>query len=257
MRDVFDQIVAVQVKPMKQRDAALDLVRGVSALAVMLGHLRAFLLVDFGGVPAPGLLTKVFYFATGLGHEAVMVFFVLSGYFVGGSVLAGLGKGSFRWGGYAAARLTRLWMVLFPALILTLAADWVGQRANPAAYAGGLNHVFKSGPTPVEPAALGPLAFLGNLFFVQTVAVPVYGSNGPLWSLANEFWYYLVFPLLAVSVWRLTRRTHRKPDVQPPPGPPLLAAFSSVVCRLSPVFYPLLSCFSGFRDPWSSRAWCG
>jgi len=25
---------------------------------------------------------------------------------------------------------------------------------------------------------------------------PVYGSNGPLWSLCNEFWYYLAFPLL-------------------------------------------------------------
>jgi len=220
---------------MKQRDATLDLVRGVSALAVMLSHLRAFLLVDFGGVPAPGLFMKVFYFATGLGHQAVMVFFVLSGYFVGGSVLAGLRKESFRWGGYAAARLTRLWMVLLPALVLTLAADWVGQRANPGAYAGGLNHVFMSGPTPVEPAALGPLAFLGNLFFVQTVAVPVYGSNGPLWSLANEFWYYLLFPLFAVSIWRLTRRTHRNPDVQPPPGPPLSGqSLGSGLCRSAP-----------------------
>ena len=247
MRDVFDQIVAVQVKPMKQRDAALDLVRGVSALLVMLGHLRGFLIVDYGGVPAPGLLTKVFYFATGLGHEAVMVFFVLSGYFVGGSVLAGLGKGSFRWGGYAAARLTRLWMALGPALLLTLAADLVGRQMNPEAYAGGLAHLFSSGPQSSEPASLAPSTFLGNFFFLQTVTLPVYGSNGPLWSLANEFWYYLVFPLLAVSVWRLTRRTHRKPDVQRPPGPPLLAAFSSgsllssVACRLSPVFCPPLS----------------
>ena len=36
---------------------------------------------------------------------------------------------------------------------------------------------------------------VGNLFFVQTVSVPVYGTNGPLWSLANEFWYYVLFPL--------------------------------------------------------------
>ena len=41
--------------------------------------------------------------------------------------------------------------------------------------------------------------FLGNLFFVQTIIVPVFGDNGPLWSLANEFWYYLLFPLLFLS----------------------------------------------------------
>jgi peptidoglycan/LPS O-acetylase OafA/YrhL len=31
---------------------------------------------------------------------------------------------------------------------------------------------------------------------MQTIVAPVFGSNGPLWSLANEFWYYLTFPLL-------------------------------------------------------------
>jgi peptidoglycan/LPS O-acetylase OafA/YrhL len=30
---------------------------------------------------------------------------------------------------------------------------------------------------------------------------PTYGSNGPLWSLANEFWYYLVFPLAAAALF--------------------------------------------------------
>lgn len=38
-------------------------------------------------------------------------------------------------------------------------------------------------------------ALVGNCFFMQTILVPVFGSNGPLWSLANEFWYYLIFPL--------------------------------------------------------------
>ncbi len=193
---------------MKQRDSLLDLVRGVSALLVMLGHLRAFLFVDYGEVAGSGRLTKAFYFATGLGHQAVMVFFVLSGYLVGGSVIAGLRKGSFRWGGYAAARLVRLWMVLLPALLLTLGADLAGRHVNAAAYAGGLNSQFMSGPTVAEPASLDGLTFLGNLGFVQTIAVPVYGSNGPLWMLANMFWYYVLFPLLAVGIWQATRFVH-------------------------------------------------
>jgi len=32
---------------MKQRDGILDLIRGISALLVMLGHLRAFLFIDY------------------------------------------------------------------------------------------------------------------------------------------------------------------------------------------------------------------
>src|SRR5207302_8969523 len=38
--------------------------------------------------------------------------------------------------------------------------------------------------------------FLGNLLGLQTVCVPSFGSNGPLWSLANEWWYYCFFILL-------------------------------------------------------------
>lgn len=35
--------------------------------------------------------------------------------------------------------------------------------------------------------------------------VPIFGSNGPLWSLANEFWYYVLFSLAAFDIgnnWR-------------------------------------------------------
>jgi peptidoglycan/LPS O-acetylase OafA/YrhL len=35
----------------------------------------------------------------------------------------------------------------------------------------------------------------------QTILGPVLGSNGPLWSLANEAWYYLAGPLLFVLLF--------------------------------------------------------
>jgi peptidoglycan/LPS O-acetylase OafA/YrhL len=44
--------------------------------------------------------------------------------------------------------------------------------------------------------------FLGNLAFLQTILVPPWGSNGPLWSLACEFWYYIWFPALALLLRR-------------------------------------------------------
>jgi peptidoglycan/LPS O-acetylase OafA/YrhL len=40
---------------------------------------------------------------------------------------------------------------------------------------------------------------VGNVFFLQTIVVPTFGSNGPLWSLANEFWYYMLFPAIGVA----------------------------------------------------------
>lgn len=36
----------------------------------------------------------------------------------------------------------------------------------------------------------------GNLLFVQETYVPVFGSNGPLWSLKYEWWFYMLYPLL-------------------------------------------------------------
>jgi peptidoglycan/LPS O-acetylase OafA/YrhL len=42
--------------------------------------------------------------------------------------------------------------------------------------------------------------FLANMFFMQTITSPVFGLNGPLWSLANEFWYYMLFPLLVIAI---------------------------------------------------------
>jgi peptidoglycan/LPS O-acetylase OafA/YrhL len=189
---------------MKHRDGILDLVRGLSALLVMLGHLRAFIFLDFGEIKSENAVARIFYFTTGLGHQAVVVFFVLSGYFVGGSILSQLDKGSFTWRGYGAARLTRLWVVLLPALLFTLGIDLLGQQWNPEAYAGGLNERFMSGPTAAGPAAHDWVTFLGNLSFIQTVSVPVYGTNGPLWSLTNEFWYYVIFPLVTVGMVHLS-----------------------------------------------------
>ena len=66
------------------RNLWLDLLRGLSALVVCLGHLRNAILVDGSDLIHPSITLKAFYFITGFGHQAVMVFFVLSGYFVGG-----------------------------------------------------------------------------------------------------------------------------------------------------------------------------
>ena len=179
------------------RSLTLDGLRGVAALLVCAGHLRAAMLVSMAEQASPSLLNKLLYLLTGLGHQAVMVFFVLSGYLVGGSVLnAGA---NFTWRRYGEARLSRLWTVLLPCLALTWLADMATAQIQPAVLGGAGARLWASGPQAGQYDVSAWVA-LGNVFFVQTLLVPVFGSNGPLWSLANEFWYYVLFPLMLLAV---------------------------------------------------------
>lgn len=176
----------------------LDMLRGLASLAVVSGHVRACLFVHYGDVISSNVAVKVVYFLTSLGHQAVIAFFALSGYLVGGAALKSMIGGRWSLTDYAVARLSRLWTVVVPALALTLILDLTGVALGGAAgYAGTYYPLLVSGPQLTAPADHSLATLLANLAFLQTVTAPVYGSNGPLWSLANEFWYYVVFPLAA------------------------------------------------------------
>jgi peptidoglycan/LPS O-acetylase OafA/YrhL len=179
------------------RSLWLDLIRGSSALLVCLGHLRNAILVDYSELVHPNILIKAFYALTSFGHQAVMVFFVLSGYFVGGAVLRAGSK--FSWASYLTSRLTRLWVVLIPSLFITWFVGQILLDYAPAVLAGANVESWHSGPKPSEYSVDFSTLF-ANIFFLQTIVSPVFGLNSPLWSLANEFWYYMLFPLLAMAV---------------------------------------------------------
>jgi peptidoglycan/LPS O-acetylase OafA/YrhL len=190
---------------LEPRHVWLDLVRGLSALAVAAGHLRLVMMCDYGDLREPQPWQTAFYLLTGLSSQAVMVFFVLSGFLVGGSVLRAGPR--FHFGEYAIARLVRLWVVLLPALVFTLLVDEVTDSLDARMTSGGLFARWTSGPMP-GAYSTSTVTFLGNLAFVNTVFVESYGSNGPLWSLACEFWYYLLFPILMRAAGLVGDRPH-------------------------------------------------
>jgi peptidoglycan/LPS O-acetylase OafA/YrhL len=186
----------------------LDAARGAAASIVLVGHLRIFFVRSVPAAETHASLAetakpagapvekKVFGFA----HEAVMIFFVLSGFLVGGSVIRMLRQGAWSWKKYLIHRTVRLWMVLIPALAIGYTLDRIGVH-----YFLGKGTVYDMGPE--APAwdllsRLTPLTFLGNLFFLQGGRVSPLGTNQPLWSLGYEFWYYLAFPLLALALTR-------------------------------------------------------
>jgi peptidoglycan/LPS O-acetylase OafA/YrhL len=173
----------------------ISMLRGLAAIEVAAAHLRADVYPGLRTVADPSIWFKGFAFATGFAHHAVLVFFVISGWLVGGSLLD-----KFRQpdaiASYAIDRVTRLWTVLIPTFMLTLLF-------------GLGTGVISAQSIDFSPANdYSALVFGANLVGLQTIAVPAFGGNFPLWSLANETWYYLLFPLL-VLLFGARRRVPR------------------------------------------------
>ena len=142
----------------------LDLLRSLAAFAVVIDHAPS--MFDLPGVPR-------------WGHHAVMVFFVLSGYVI--CHTADTRETTPR--AFLVARFARLWSVLFPAMALTIACDFAGRRfgLNSAAY----DLVHFDWPLIRTGAVLGFVA-------ESWVSIQPF-SNGVVWSLCVEFWYYMLF----------------------------------------------------------------
>ena len=180
--------------------AAYDIARATAALAVLTSHARSFLLLDDRDQPALSGLGQLFYGLTAVGHQAVIVFFVVSGALVTRSMLALDAGGLWSWQRFATARLTRLWIVLLPCLLLGGCLDRLGMLLGDGLVYAGHYGALRPASPPV-PVRLDWPTLTGNVAFLQTIIVPPYGSNVPLWSLANEAWYYLA-AFLAWSAWR-------------------------------------------------------
>lgn len=175
----------------------LDLLRGVTAFAVFIGHLRTLYFVDFAAIEA-NVQTKVFFFLTGFGHQSVIIFFVLSGFFIAKTTQSAVDRHRWRFKDYLINRIVRLETVLLPTLILGLCLDTIGLHffAQVESYAGQIPSLLYVSPV----GKLDIVTFFGNVLFLQNIIADTFGTNAPLWSLANEFWYYMIFPLLYFSL---------------------------------------------------------
>lgn len=156
----------------------LDLVRFLAACEVILFHSNRRSLAAFH-VPLADW-----------GHEAVIVFFVLSG-FVIPYVTAARENDPVA---YSASRISRIYSLALPTVLLTPILDGIGRSLNLAAYDG----------SPFDwwiVRMLGSLTFLNDTWFLSIQSF----SNVPYWSLNYEVWYYVLF-----GIWAFGGR-HRKP----------------------------------------------
>lgn len=150
----------------------LDLLRLAAALAVFLGH-ASFRQFTHGGVRMPDQLP----------HEAVMVFFVLSGYVI--CYVAH--ERERRPADYLISRAARIYSVAVPALIITLAVDLWLLRTG-----GDLQFVRHYQIIEIWKYLPMFLTFTTDIWFFDENAF----SNVPYWSLCYEVWYYLTFAAL-------------------------------------------------------------
>ena len=156
----------------------LDHFRWIAALMVAASHLRNMVMPDAAHL---GPLAAVFYFFTLFAEQAVVVFFVLSGLLVGGVVLRGARERRFNPAKYAVDRVSRLYVALVPALLLSVVLQWT------------LGAVSCSVPDTA-------LRIAGNLAFVQNFGGTPPCNNASLWSLSSEGYFYVVGPFLILAV---------------------------------------------------------
>ena len=172
--------------------AWVDAFRWLAAACVLVTHTGMRMLPPVAELQAFSSPHVAYAFLAGFDHQAVMVFFVLSGLLVGGSVVREVGgTGQVAFGAYLGRRLVRLCVVLWPAFGLAALCVWAALALGAARY----------GTLPADARdSLAVPVLLCNAAFLQTAACPQFAANGALWSLFNEFWYYVLFPPLALAL---------------------------------------------------------
>jgi peptidoglycan/LPS O-acetylase OafA/YrhL len=154
---------------------------------------------DIDGLRAVSILAVVLYHAfpgvLGSGYIGVDVFFVISGYLIGGLISAELGAGTFSIARFYSRRVRRL----FPALVVVLAF----------VFFVGWNTMFAEEFRLLGRHTLAASLFVSN--FPPMGEIGYFDKEGHskpllhLWSLGIEEQFYLVWPVLAL----LTRRSRR------------------------------------------------
>jgi peptidoglycan/LPS O-acetylase OafA/YrhL len=177
------------------RYRSLDGLRGVAALIVVFHHsLLAFPAVaNYTGVPATGSVLWWFEVSPlklfSAGAEAVLVFFVLSGFVL---VLPVLRTLSYDWVAYYFRRSIRLYLPVVASIALAAVVVYV----HPQVAGNGSSWV---GTWTMAHPSWGVFAQALDIF------EPANGVNNPLWTLRWEMIFSLALPLFAFGAVLLRR----------------------------------------------------
>ncbi len=160
----------------------LDYIRGFAAVYVLIYHI--FALTDF----MPEMVENLFF---SFGQEAVILFFLLSGFVIYLSVYPKTDL-TFRY--YFIRRFRRIYFPLIVALFLSI-------------FLAILNQQFLRNFSTRE--LLGNLLMLQDFSAKPGILVRPFLANYPLWSLSYEWWFYLLFfPFYKSILFQLNNRIY-------------------------------------------------
>lgn len=117
------------------------------------------------------------------GHTMVIIFFVLSGYVIAFS--ADTKNKSLKQ--YTIDRISRLYSVIIPALIFTFLIDALGMYLSPDSYKWHLNLHGN-----YYARFLIGFLNLNQIWWWSSIV----STNGTFWSVAYEFWYYIIWGII-------------------------------------------------------------
>ena len=160
----------------------IDLFRFISAFLVLLTHYRGMFFVEYGLLPENQHHTfiQIFYLLTRFGEQPVIVFFVLSGFLVGGKAIENIFNNNVNLRSYFIDRFVRIFLPLIASSILVIIIDLITGASIPF------------------------FSIMGSFFSLQGVFTSV-GHNPPLWSLSYEVWFYIMMGcIMAISVKKIS-----------------------------------------------------
>lgn len=152
---------------MKEYFHWLDLTRFLAALSVVITHATTLFLPEYEDLPVDdrNIIYHCILVVLKQGHMAVICFFILSGFFVGGRCLEKIMNKSISIKSYCIDRFVRIMLPLIPSLLLVFIMN---------------NYLGRD---------ICGWDYIGNLFSLQgIVCKPV---SGPFWSLSYEVWCYI------------------------------------------------------------------
>lgn len=199
----------------------LDALRFIAAFIVLLCHTRNDFFVRFNELPdgQQNIFSFVFFFVGKLGYEAVIVFFVLSGFLVGGKGLDRMKDNTFNVKSYAIDRMVRIGIPLLSAIVFgIIVMKCIGLEVN-------------------------YLTALGNVLSLQGILCDSFVT--PFWSLSYEVWFYVTLGAIGMVMGK------RKL------GMPLFVLCSLVFLKLSPYFLLiwLMGAFAYYLRPSQVCRW--
>lgn len=227
----------------KHRVPELDGLRGLAILVVILGH--------YINVPAPKLVAKVLSTSAALSWSGVDLFFVLSGFLIGGILLDVRESGNY-FQVFYARRFFRIFPVYYAWLILYVLLLVFGRSFLQSHMASGIV------PT-LGFETWSHFLYLQNFVSGNYVAISEW-CLGATWSLAVEEQFYLIAPLAVrflncrTLTWSLVATVAAAPLIrlfvrsQIPSGPDL--AYTLMFCRADALALGMLVAIAVRDDKW-------